>query len=100
MHSHLRPLAVIALALTSGISAAQGAPQTSTARAAVEPKVERFVHQDGYSRIEELRVGGLTRSIGVQTRSAVPGYEVRPIDPGVADERSGAGKRRWRVLDF
>lgn len=99
MHSHLRPAVVATLVLTSGISAAQGAPQTST-RAAVEPKVERFVHQDGYSRIEELRVGGLTRSIGVQTRSAVPGYEVRPIDPGLADERSGAGKRRWRVLDF
>ncbi|TSE21483.1 hypothetical protein Talka_00158 [Tepidimonas alkaliphilus] len=65
-----------------------------------EPKVERLIHADGYSRIEELRIGGRTRSIEVQTRSAVPGYEVRPIDPAQDDRRSGAGQRQWRVLAF
>ncbi len=65
-----------------------------------EPKVERLVHADGLSRVEELRVGGQTRRIEVQTRSAVPGYEVRPIDGARSDEMSGAGMRRWRVVQF
>lgn len=99
MFHRLRPLA-LAFALPSGFAAAQSAPDAAATPAAPEPKVERLVHQDGHSRIEELRVGGQTRSIDVRTRSAVPGYEVRPIDPGVGDERSGAGSRRWRVLDF
>ncbi|MCS6811079.1 MAG: hypothetical protein NZ694_07430 [Tepidimonas sp.] len=79
---------------------AQSAPTAAAATAAPEPKVERLVHQDGYSRIEELRIGGRTRSIEVQTRSGLAGYEVRPLDPGQDDQRSGAGQRRWRVLAF
>jgi len=99
MLHRLRPLA-LAFALPWGIAAAQSAPDAAATATATEPKVERLVQQDGLSRIEELRVGGQTRSIDVHTRSAVPGYEVRPIDPGVSDDRSGAGSRRWRVLDF
>ncbi|MEW6694729.1 hypothetical protein Tther_01764 [Tepidimonas thermarum] len=92
-------LAALWLAATSATAAAptDAAPATPSAP---EPKVERLLHQDGHTRIEELRIGGQTRTIDVRTRSGVPGYEVRPIDPGVSDDRSGAGVRRWRVLAF
>ncbi|MDM7456866.1 MAG: hypothetical protein P3W97_006345 [Tepidimonas sp.] len=92
-------VAAVLLACAATAQPAGSPPPTATAMAP-EPKVERLVQQDGHSRIEELRVGGQTRSIDVHTRSALPGYEVRPIDPGVEDQRSGAGSRRWRVLAF
>ena len=86
--------AALVLPCTAAADAAMPAPTKP------EPKVERLVHHDGWSRIEELRIGGQTRTIDVHTRSSIPGYEVRPIDPGVSDDRSGAGARRWRVLHF
>lgn len=93
------PLPTLLFVLSAGSAVAQPAAEPPAHRAP-EPKVERILHQDGHTRVEELRIGGQTRSIDVRTRSALPGYEVRPIDPGVSDERSGAGSRRWRVLDF
>ncbi len=97
----VRLAAIGAAALVAHAAHAQSAPEGHTPRpAAPEPKVERIVHHDGLSHIEELRVGGRTRSIEVQTRSALPGYEVRPIDPAQDDRRSGAGQRQWRVLAF
>lgn len=98
MPARLRPLPLL-FVLSAASAVAQPAAEPPAPRAP-EPKVERILHQDGHTRVEELRIGGQTRSIDVRTRSALPGYEVRPIDPGVSDERSGAGSRRWRVLDF
>lgn len=67
----------------------------------LEQKTERITHEDAGSRIEELRVGGQTRSIDVQTKTAVPGYQVQPIDPSQSDENKGkAGKSSWRLLNF
>lgn len=67
----------------------------------LEQKTERIVHQDAGSRVEELRVGGQTRSIDVVTNSRVPGYQVQPIDPAHnQDGRGAAGKSSWRVLNF
>lgn len=95
-----RALLVATCAAACGLAAAQPAAAPAATPGAPEPKVERLVHGDGLSRIAELRVGGRTRSIEVQTRSALPGYEVRPIDPAQDDRRSGAGQRQWRVLAF
>lgn len=95
-----RALLVAACTGACGLAAAQPAAAPTARAEAPQPKVERLVHSDGYSRIEELRIGGRTRSIEVQTRSALPGYEVRPIDPAQDDRRSGAGQRQWRVLAF
>ncbi len=67
----------------------------------LEQKTERIVHHDAGSRIEELRVGGQTRSIEVQTNSRVPGYQVQPIDPARSlDDKGSTGKSSWRVLKF
>jgi hypothetical protein len=66
-----------------------------------EPTTQRIVHHDAGSRIEELRVGGQTRSIEVETNSRLPGYRVQPIDPAQAPGKgSGAGQSSWRVLNF
>ena len=67
----------------------------------LEQKTERITHEDAGSRIEELRVGGQTRSIDVQTNTQVPGYRVQPIDAGQQPDAPGnAGKSSWRVLKF
>ena len=72
---------------------------------ALEQKTEHITHEDAGSRIEELRVGGQTRSIDVQTKTDVPGYQVKPIDPTRTPEGSGPGaspegKSSWRLLNF
>ena len=96
-----------ASALAAACAAVPALAQTPAAAIAQEPvktleqKTERITHQDAGSRIEELRVGGQTRSIEVQTNTAVPGYQVQPLDGGQAsDGKSGAGKSSWRVLKF
>jgi hypothetical protein len=87
---------------------AQAVAETAPAAArvqdrAVEPSrsnqtIERIRTEDGGSRIDELRVGGQTRSIVVQPKLDVPAYEVRP-----ADARGGSGlggARVWNFLPF
>ena len=70
-------------------------------------KIERLVHEDAGSRIEEVRYGGQTESITVQTKSGLPEYQVEP--PNLArnrptQDRSGrsevGGTRYWNVLKF
>lgn len=86
----------------SAAAQAPAAPAPApSAPSALEQKAERITHEDAGSRIDEVRVGGQTRSIEVQTRSAVPGYQVQPIDPNQSSDAPGAeGKSRWRVLSF
>ena len=70
-------------------------------------KIERLVHEDSGSRIEETRVGGQTENITVQPKTDVPAYE---IDPGntartrAFGDRNGlsssGGQRSWNVLKF
>jgi hypothetical protein len=93
----------LAAGLCAGSAWAQ-APLPAAEREPVqtlEPKTERIVHHDAGSRIEELRVGGQTRSIEVQTNSRLPGYQVQPLDPAQAsDGRGTSGKSSWRILRF
>jgi hypothetical protein len=74
---------------------------------ATEKRVERIHIEDAGSRIDELRVGGETRTITVAPKGGMPAYEVEPATanraPGTT-ERSGAGAtggtRTWKVLGF
>jgi hypothetical protein len=101
-------LALSAAGLTMGLPAALAqvppppvAAEVPAATRTPEPTTQRIVHHDAGSRIEELRVGGQTRSIEVETNSRVPGYRVQPIDPAQAPGKgSGAGQSSWRVLNF
>jgi hypothetical protein len=63
---------------------------TSSSPNTVEQRIERIQIEDGGARIDELRVGGETKSITVQPKGGMPGYEVQPL----------TGARSWKILGF
>lgn len=99
-------LGLLVASLMASTSFAQpGQPADALDREPVrtlEQRTERIVHMDSGSRIEELRVGGQTRSIEVETNSRVPGYQVQPMDPSQMRDGRGStpGKSSWRILQF
>ena len=52
--------------------------------------IERIRVEGGTTQIDEVRVGGETRSITVQPRSGLPAYDVQPA----------TGARAWKVFGF
>jgi len=81
--------------------------QEAKAPGTAEPKVERLVHEDEGSRIEELRVRGTTQRIVVTPKVGTKqSYEIllgdgsRDLSEGVNTTRGAAGKRVWHVLSF
>jgi hypothetical protein len=72
----------------------------------VEPKYERIRHEDSGSRIEEIRIGGQTQSITVQSKLGGQPYEVIPAGSSRdlrSNHRSGTetgGRTLWRIGDF
>ena len=78
-------------------TAQSGAAQTNTAQnATAQPAsstnqlIERIHVEGGTASIDELRVGGETRSITVQPKGGLPAYDVQPT----------TGTRAWKVLGF
>lgn len=64
-------------------------------------KIEHITVEDGGARVDELRYGGVTQSISVQPKGAVPAYEVQPTDERRARQGDGSGGSRvWNVLKF
>ena len=68
-------------------------------------KVEHIHTEDSGASVDEVRYGGRTQSINVKPKANVPGYEVRPNDPGAragsGDANSnGNGARVWNVMKF
>ncbi|PKO30744.1 MAG: hypothetical protein CVU36_07515 [Betaproteobacteria bacterium HGW-Betaproteobacteria-9] len=110
----LSRLSVPALALTLALPALAQAPAPAAEAAAIVPaesgppaggaRIERITHEDGLSRIDELRVGGQTRSIAVQPKNGAPGYEITPLPAGAdltdTQNKGSTGKSRWRILNF
>lgn len=91
-----------AAAQTPAVPAESAPASRSTA---VEQNTQRITHHDSGSRIEEVRVGGETRSIDVETNSRVPGYHVQPTGGPAAANNMGqptgnGGRSAWRVLRF
>ncbi|MBA4262076.1 MAG: hypothetical protein C0443_08710 [Comamonadaceae bacterium] len=81
------------------------APPATSAPAAQpgDQRIERIRHEDALTRVDELRVGGLTRSITVMPKNGAPTYQIAPTPGGEnpADARNGsAGKSRWQLLNF
>lgn len=74
----------------------------------VQQRTERLQHEDRGNRIDELRVGGTTRSIAVQPKhSEMPAYDVQPQGGergNVQAPRTGsdgtAGNRVWNMMKF
>ncbi len=86
---------------------AQPAPTEAAQPSGVEQKTERIHIEDAGSRIDELRVGGETRTITVSPKGSMPSYEVQPStanrSAGSVNRSSGTasgGNRVWNVLGF
>lgn len=102
----MRAAAIFAALLLAAPAWAQqpGAPEPLEPRK--NQKIERIVVEDAGSRVDELRVGGETKSITVQPKAAVPAYEMLPSDLArsrPADRRDGmasGSQRVWNVLAF
>ena len=75
---------------TSPTPATNSANRAGADTARIESRTERIVVEDTLSRIDELRVGGETRSITVAPRGGMPVYQVEPT----------RGERSWKVLSF
>ncbi len=56
----------------------------------VEQRTERIRVEDTGARVDELRVGGETKTIKVQPKGGMPAYDVAPT----------SGERSWKVLGF
>lgn len=86
----------------------QAAPDAPEARATpsdrTNQRTERIRIEDQGSRVDELRVGGQTRSITVTPKvTEMPPYEVQPSEGERARNRSGSeitGPRVWNIRKF
>jgi len=94
----MRATLVFTLCLTAaGAACAQSATPLreanapgKVATAPLEQLTERIRVEDAGSRIDELRVGGETKSIVVQPKGGMPAYEIQP----------GSGERSWKIANF
>lgn len=99
----------LAMAQTPAASPAPAEAAGSASAAAPAPqrdrhnqRIERIHHEDRGSKIDELRVGGETKSITVQPKAGtLPAYEVEPAKPGKDAAQDGtSGRRTWKALQF
>lgn len=69
-------------------------------------RIERIHIEDGGSRVDELRYGGVVERIVVQPKFDVPAYEILPNDKVTSRPRGRDGappthsQRVWNVLGF
>jgi hypothetical protein len=109
------PTLIVLACLASPLAQAQtqapaGQPEKLEAPAAKaggrpEQRVENIRHEDAGSRIDEVRVGGETKSITVQPKGGMPAYEVLPDNgtrtpPTLNREGSASGSRVWTIKGF
>ena len=92
------------------LAALAQAPATLEREPAGEPrknqKIERLNVEDEANRIEEVRVGGQSKSVTVQPKANVPPYELAPSDLARSrpedsrDGQMGKKQRVWNVFGF
>ena len=91
-----KPLLCLFLAAAATAVCAQS-PQAASKDASradvpaqIEQRSERIHLEDKGSVIDELRVGGETKSIDVQPKGGMPAYQVAPA----------SGQRSWKIMGF
>ena len=83
-------LALAQSAASAQATATQPAAAASRAPGVIEKRTERIQIEDSGARIDELRVGGETKTITVQPKGRLPSYQVEPT----------SGERSWKILGF
>ena len=83
-------LALAQTAAPASATATQPAAAASRAPGVIEKRTERIQIEDSGARIDELRVGGETKTITVQPKGSLPAYQVEPT----------SGERSWKILGF
>ncbi len=79
------------------------APVIATPTGQAEPlqagdqRIERIHHSDAGGSVDELRVGGETRSLIVTPSRAGAAYEIKPTTPTPS---TSSGQRVWNLLKF
>lgn len=102
----LLPLLTLGLACAQAQTAPAAPAQETAQNAPTEQRVEQIQHEDRGSRIDELRVGGETRSITVSPKigkGTAPAYEVTPESNNrspAASDGSGEGRARWTIFSY
>ena len=105
----MKQLAALLLALLgTGMAGAQPAPAPDAAASAArtpEAAVQRTVIEDDNARIDELRVRGQVRHIGVRAKTGGGGesrYEIVTNDGGkdLSQDRGATGHSVWRLFGF
>lgn len=66
------------------------------------PRMERAHFEDDGSTIDEVRIGGETRSVTVQPKANMPAYEIRPTNGARRAHTVDANgsPRVWNLLNF
>jgi len=108
MRNFALPLLLLAQAFFLACPAfaqAQAAAPSDDSRGKLEQRTEQIRHEDAGSRIDELRVGGETRSITVQPKGGAPAYDITPDstnrNPATADrDRNSSGSGGWKIKSF
>jgi hypothetical protein len=75
---------------TATLATATSATPTHDGNTPQESRTERIRVEDAGARIDELRIGGETRTITVTPKGGMPAYDVAPK----------TGERTWKVLGF
>jgi hypothetical protein len=107
LHSLVLLAGLVASVFAGGVRAQSPAPTDATSEKRTEKRIERVHTEDAGSRVDEVRYGGETQSITVQTKSGLPEYEIVPANGarnrplGDRDAASGSsGQRVWKLLNF
>jgi hypothetical protein len=106
MRALTTPVLLALAVLSSSFAALAQAPQGEPEALVRSPtdRIERITHEDGLSRVDELRVGGQTQRIEVQPKTGAPAYQIGtrqgPADQGAAQGSGSAGRSSWRLLKF
>ena len=109
----MRPTTLLSLLLAMPALLAGGLSHAQTPAAQpdrpspghVEQRTEHIRHEDAGSRIDELRVGGETRSITVKPKGDAPAYDITPEssnrNPASTDrDRNSSGSGGWKIKSF
>lgn len=83
-------LALAQSAVPASASATQPVAAAPRAAGVIEKRTERIQIEDSGARIDELRIGGETKTISVQPKGRLPAYQVEPT----------SGERSWKILGF